>query len=78
MEIVELQRKHIKQILDLDANHTPERPLYSRYTEKDINYLFDNPSKCKCFGIFDKGKLIAYSGYRADWSSYGSSEEGKI
>ena len=77
MRIVELQKKDSFKILDLDAHHTPERPLYSRYSRKDIEYLFDNPSKCKCFGVFDKEKLIAFSGYRADWSSYGSSKERK-
>ncbi len=77
MKIVELHRENINQILALDTNHTPKRPQYSRYSKKDIQYLFDNPDKCKCFGIFDKKKLIGYSGYRADWSSYGSSKEGK-
>jgi ribosomal protein S18 acetylase RimI-like enzyme len=77
MKFVELGKEHIDQIYNLDRHHTPPRPLYSRYGKKDLLRLFNNPDKCSLYGIFDNNKLIAFCGYCADWSSYGSSKEGK-
>lgn len=67
MKLKKLSKRNIPQILDLENNHAPDEPYYSKYTIEDLEYLFNNPNNCIAYGLFDKQKLIGWGSYRTNW-----------
>lgn len=76
MELQQLMKASIQDIIALEKVHAPDRPYYAKYDEKALNFIFDNPKICKAYGLFDNGKLIGWGAYRSQWSEYNSKEEG--
>jgi len=54
MTIKQLNKENIPNIIQLEKNHAPDKPHYARYDEKALNFIFDNPTTCKAYGIFEK------------------------
>lgn len=76
MDIQQLSKKNIPDILLLEKNHAPDKPLYAKYDEKALNFIFDNPETCRAYGIFENGKLIAWGCYRTKWKDDNLTQEG--
>ena len=75
MELKQLWHKDIPLIIGLERDNAPDKPLYKKYDEKALNYIFDNPEKCKAYGVFEENKLIGWGAYRNGWSE-DNSEKG--
>lgn len=67
MKIIQLTREHIPLILALESHSGPDKPLYVRYDETALNFLFDNPEACDAVGILESNKLIGWGAYRNGW-----------
>ena len=67
MDLKELSKKNIQEILDLEKNHAPDTPHYSKYNEEALSFIFDNPKSCKAFGLYENSKLIGWGAYRTNW-----------
>lgn len=67
MEVIQLTKDRLKNILDLETSSAPDKPFYSKYDETALNFIFDNPTTCKAFGIFKDNKLIGWGCYRTQW-----------
>lgn len=68
MELKQLSRENIPAIIDLERDNAPEEPLYSKYDEEALSYIFDNPENCRAYGVFEEDKLLGWGGYRNGWS----------
>ncbi|OFW52980.1 MAG: hypothetical protein A2163_00360 [Actinobacteria bacterium RBG_13_35_12] len=67
MDIKPLNRTHISQIVQLESENAPLKPHYSKYTQKDLDFIFSNPDSCGAAGLFDNKKLIGWGAYRTNW-----------
>lgn len=75
MELRELTKENIADVLLLEKNHAPEKPYYSKYDEEALNFIFDNPNTCNAIGLFDNNKLVGWGSYRTNWHRH-SKENG--
>ena len=67
MELQELSSQSIKEILKLEQKSAPDKPYYSKYNEEALQFIFDNPSKCKAFGMYEGNTLVGWGCYRTQW-----------
>lgn len=67
LEIKSLSKSDISSILDLENDSAPDRPLYVKYDEKALNFIFDNRQTCQAIGAFEKNQLIGWGSYRNNW-----------
>lgn len=75
MELRQLKKENIPDILLLEKDHAPEKPYYSKYDEEALNFIFNNPKTCEAIGLFDNNKLIGWGSYRTNWHRH-SKENG--
>lgn len=67
MELLQLSNQNIKEILSLEKESAPDKPYYSKYDEEALRFIFDNPSKCKAFGMYEGNNLVGWGCYRTQW-----------
>lgn len=68
MRLRQLTHTDIPFILELERNHAPDKPLYVKYDEKHLNYIFDNVNKCRAYGVFEGNILVGWGSYSSGWS----------
>lgn len=69
IKIKNLTSKDIHSILELESHSGPDKPLYSRYNKKALQYIFNNTG-CNALGAFEGNQLIGWGAYRSKWSKY--------
>ncbi len=74
MELKTLTKDHINDILCLETESGPDKPLYVRYNEEALNFIFDHPETCGAVGMFEGKKLLAWGAYRTDWRGHNKEE----
>lgn len=67
MDIKSLNSTHISQIIKLESDQTPEKLYYSRYSLKDLQFIFSNPDSCGAVGLFIGKQIIGWGSYRTNW-----------
>ena len=76
MDIRKLTSGDVDAIVALEKDHAPDPPLYARYDKEALDFIFDNPTTCAAFGIFDNGRLVGWGAYRTQWPAHGNPELG--
>lgn len=76
MTLRKLEKSDMPAILALEAENAPDESLYSRHDDVSLSFIFDNPSWCGAYGMFDGEKLIAWGSFWSHWSHKGIPEEG--
>lgn len=74
MELKQLSHKDIPLIIALEQLNSPDKLLYKKYDEEALSYIFDNPEKCRAYGIFEENKLLGWGAYRNGWSADNATE----
>lgn len=64
MQVISLTKKDIENIRKLESESAPEKPDYVKYSPQELQDLFDNPEKCRAFGIYSDNELIGWSAYK--------------
>ncbi len=67
MQIEKLHQVHIPQILKLEEESAPKKPLYSPYNRAALEFIFDNSVSCGAIGLFDVAQLIGWGAFRTGW-----------
>ena len=67
MKIIELVYKDKQNILKLEKYSAPEKPFYSKYNNKALDFIFNNPTYCKAFGAYEGQVLVGWGCYRTKW-----------
>lgn len=63
MKIVALHKKSLEEILHFEKKHAPGRPIYYSEDYDSLMRMFNNPLSARAYGVYEKGKLIAWGSY---------------
>lgn len=74
MQLATLRHEDIPLILELESQSAPDKPLYVRYDQEALAFIFNNPDTCDAVGVFDGKKLIGWGAYRTNWKGHNKEE----
>lgn len=64
MQVINLTKKDIQNILKLESISAPEKPDYVKYSEEELQDLFNKSQTWSVFGIYSDDELVGWSSYR--------------
>lgn len=64
MQVINLTKKDIQNILRLESVSAPEKPDYVKYSEEELQDLFNKSQTWSVFGIYLDNELVGWSSYR--------------